>query len=104
MNVRIAQVVLLRPQVVERGGQLVELGCQLVQVRTTRQTAVAADQRSALTRDVQPTDSYSDVCDEANIVCAATHSPTPVVHREFLSRGVHVTSVGYNTARREIDS
>jgi ornithine cyclodeaminase len=27
-----------------------------------------------------------------------------VVHREFLGRGVHVTSVGYNTAGRELDS
>lgn len=66
--------------------------------------SLAAELRAGLDLDVEPTDSYSHACGEADIVCAATHSPTPVVHREFLSRGVHVTSVGYNTAGREIDS
>jgi ornithine cyclodeaminase len=36
-------------------------------------------------------------------VCAATHSPEPVVRREWLRPGTHVTSVGYNTAGREVD-
>ncbi len=40
----------------------------------------------------------------AEIVCAATHSPEPVVRREWLSPGVHVNSVGYNTAGREVDA
>jgi ornithine cyclodeaminase len=66
--------------------------------------SLAAELRAALALDVGPTDSYSHACDQADIVCAATHSPTPVVCRVFLSRGVHVTSVGYNTAGREIDS
>ena len=66
--------------------------------------ALATELRAALALDVEPADSYATACDEADIVCAATHSPIPVVHRDFLSRGVHVTSVGYNTAGREIDS
>jgi ornithine cyclodeaminase len=66
--------------------------------------SLAAELRTALALDVEPTDSYAAACDGADIVCAATHSPVPVVHREFLSRGVHVTSVGYNTAGREVDS
>ena len=40
---------------------------------------------------------------EADVVCACTHSPEPVVRREWLRDGTHVTSVGYNTAGREID-
>jgi ornithine cyclodeaminase/alanine dehydrogenase-like protein (mu-crystallin family) len=40
---------------------------------------------------------------EADVVCACTHSPEPVVHRASLKRGAHVTSVGYNTAGREVD-
>jgi len=40
---------------------------------------------------------------EADVVCACTHSPEPVVRREWLKPGVHVNSVGYNTAGREID-
>jgi alanine dehydrogenase len=66
--------------------------------------SLAAELRAALALDVEPADSYAAACDGADIVCAATHSPTPVVHRDFLSRGVHVTSVGYNTAGREVDS
>ena len=40
---------------------------------------------------------------DADVISAATHSPEPVVHREWLKDGAHVTSVGYNTAGREID-
>jgi alanine dehydrogenase len=40
---------------------------------------------------------------EADVVCACTHSPEPVVRREFLKPGVHVNSVGYNAAGREVD-
>jgi ornithine cyclodeaminase len=39
----------------------------------------------------------------ADVVCACTHSPDPVVRREWLKEGAHVNSVGYNTAGREID-
>lgn len=44
-----------------------------------------------------------DALRDADVVCAATHSPEPVVHREWLKDGAHVTSVGYNTAGREVD-
>jgi alanine dehydrogenase len=39
----------------------------------------------------------------ADVVCACTHSPEPVVRREWLEPGTHVNSVGYNTAGREVD-
>jgi alanine dehydrogenase len=39
----------------------------------------------------------------ADIVCATTHSPDPVVRREWLEPGTHVTSVGYNPDGRELD-
>jgi ornithine cyclodeaminase len=66
--------------------------------------SLAAELRAALALDVEAADSYAAACAGADIVCAATHSPTPVVHRDFLGRGVHVTSVGYNTAGREVDT
>ena len=47
--------------------------------------------------------SYERAEDGADVVCAATHSAQPVVKREWLSAGAHVTSVGYNTAGREVD-
>ncbi|HEX6877137.1 MAG TPA: ornithine cyclodeaminase family protein [Nocardioidaceae bacterium] len=49
-------------------------------------------------------DNYADACADADLICAATHSPDPVVRRDYLRPGVHVTSVGYNTAGREVDS
>jgi alanine dehydrogenase len=47
--------------------------------------------------------SYPQAEEGADVVCAATHSAEPVVRREWLSAGAHVTSVGYNTAGREVD-
>ena len=40
---------------------------------------------------------------EADVICACTHSPEPVVRREWLREGAHVNSVGYNIAGREVD-
>jgi len=39
----------------------------------------------------------------ADVICACTHSPDPVVRRAWLRPGAHVNSVGYNTAGREVD-
>jgi alanine dehydrogenase len=40
----------------------------------------------------------------ADVVCAATHSPEPVVRFEWLSTGTHVNSVGFNVEGREVDA
>jgi alanine dehydrogenase len=40
----------------------------------------------------------------ADVVCAATAATEPVVRREWLAAGVHVNSVGYTTAGREVDA
>jgi ornithine cyclodeaminase len=47
--------------------------------------------------------SYAEALRGADIVAAATHTVEPVVRREWLSPGVHVTSVGYNQVGREVD-
>lgn len=47
--------------------------------------------------------SYREALDGADIVCATTHAVEPVVLRDWLSPGVHVTSVGFNPAGREVD-
>ena len=47
--------------------------------------------------------SYAQAIAGADVVAATTHSPDPVVRREWLAPGSHVNSVGYNTAGREID-
>jgi alanine dehydrogenase len=87
----------------------------MVRVRPIRTVLVAGRTRDRvlalvdeLARDlpvsVEAAPSFDDACAAGDIVCATTHSPDPVVHRQFLRTGAHVTSVGYNTAGREVDS
>ncbi|HEX2171095.1 MAG TPA: ornithine cyclodeaminase family protein [Dehalococcoidia bacterium] len=45
---------------------------------------------------VRPAGSYSEALAGADIVCATTHSPEPVVRREWIGPGVHVNSVGFS--------
>jgi alanine dehydrogenase len=40
---------------------------------------------------------------DADVICACTHSPEPVIRRDWLKPGTHANSVGYNTAGREVD-
>ncbi len=47
--------------------------------------------------------SFEEAVRVADVVCACTHSPEPVVRRAWLRPGAHVNSVGYNTAGREVD-
>jgi alanine dehydrogenase len=47
---------------------------------------------------------YEDAVRGADIVAAVTHSPEPVIRREWLAPGTHVTSVGVNPDGREVDA
>jgi ornithine cyclodeaminase len=64
---------------------------------------VARELSAALDRPVTAVGTFADALAGADIVCATTHSPDPVVRREWLTDGVHVNSVGFNTAGREVD-
>ena len=46
---------------------------------------------------------YEDAVRGADVVAATTHSPEPVVRRDWLAPGTHVTSVGLNANGREVD-
>lgn len=48
-------------------------------------------------------DSYEDAIRGADVVAATTHSPEPVVRRDWLAPGTHVNSVGLNPRGREVD-
>ena len=48
--------------------------------------------------------SFEEACAGADVVCATTHADEPVVVREHLSPGTHVTSVGFNPTGREVDA
>jgi alanine dehydrogenase len=63
--------------------------------------AVAGALAEELGLPVRAVGSPADAVRGADIVCACTHASEPVVRREWLSPGVHVTSVGYGG--REVD-
>ncbi len=46
---------------------------------------------------------YREALGDASLVCTTTHSLEPVVRRAWLAPGVHIASVGYNPAGRELD-
>lgn len=65
--------------------------------------ALATELGEELGLAVQAVGSYQEALEHADVVCATTHTLEPVVRREWLSPGAHVTSVGYNPAGRELD-
>jgi ornithine cyclodeaminase len=65
--------------------------------------ALVEEMAGELDLRVRATASAEEACDGADVVCATTHAPEPVVRREWLAPGVHVTSVGYNPEGREVD-
>jgi len=80
----------------------------LPRVRSISEVRIAgrdAGKAADLAREVGGTavGSFEEAVRGADIVCATTHSPEPVVRREWLSAGTHVTSVGVNPDGRELD-
>jgi alanine dehydrogenase len=78
-------------------------------VRPIREVRVAGrdpDKAAAFAEELGalPADSYEAAIAGADIVCACTHSPEPVVRGAWLSPGMHVTSVGVNPDGRELDA
>jgi alanine dehydrogenase len=82
----------------------------LPRVREFTEIRVAGRDREkaeALAQEIGPharaVSSYEEAIRNADVVAATTHSTEPIVRREWLSRGVHVNSVGFNPAGREVD-
>ncbi|MGH2700581.1 MAG: ornithine cyclodeaminase family protein [Actinomycetota bacterium] len=69
-----------------------------------RAAHVAAELTEEMGRDVESVPDVESGVERAQVVCAATHSPEPVVRRDWIQPGTHINSVGYNTAGREIDA
>jgi alanine dehydrogenase len=65
---------------------------------------LAATLSQELDRPVVPATSFDAALDGADVVCACTHAPQPVVRRAHLAPGVHVNSVGLHPAGREVDA
>lgn len=62
----------------------------------------AQDLMAELGVEARPALGYEEAVRGADLVAAVTHSPEPVVRREWLTPGAHVISVGVNPNGREI--
>jgi alanine dehydrogenase len=72
--------------------------------RTPAKAAALAEELAGeLDVAVRTAASWEEACDGADVICATTHALEPVVRREWLGPGAHVTSVGYNVKGREVD-
>lgn len=66
--------------------------------------ALVAELAKELSIPVEMAASFEAAVRGADVVCATTHTTEPVVLREWVSPGTHITSVGFNAAGRgEID-
>jgi len=65
--------------------------------------ALADELAGQLGLRVRACGAYREALDGADIVAATTHATEPVVRREWVAPGTHVTSVGFNREGREVD-
>jgi alanine dehydrogenase len=65
--------------------------------------AFAASVRDELGRRIRVSATIGQALTDGDVICACTHTAEPVVTRDRLREGTHVTSVGYNSAGREVD-
>jgi alanine dehydrogenase len=65
---------------------------------------LASDLSADLGRAVTAMGTYAEAIDGADVVCATTHSPEPVVRRAWIRPGTHLTSVGVNGEGPEVDA
>jgi alanine dehydrogenase len=68
-----------------------------------RAEGLAEELAAELDLAVRVAGSWEEACAGADVICATTHALEPVVRREWLAAGAHVTSVGYNPQGREVD-
>lgn len=52
---------------------------------------------------VRAVETFQEAAEAADVIAVATHSPDPVLRREWLRPGVHVASVGVNDVGQELD-
>ena len=65
--------------------------------------ALAAEVSAEVEAEVRAASTYAEALDGADVAAATTHAVEPVIRRAWLTPGVHITSVGYNPAGREVD-
>jgi alanine dehydrogenase len=84
----------------------VMLGLEEVRVagRVPQKTEALAEDLRSQGLPAEPAASFEAAQAGSDVVCATTHAAEPVVRRSWLTDGVHVNSVGFNVAGREVDA
>lgn len=74
------------------------------QSRAANLAAVLSEELTGGGCTIEVADSVQAAVADADVVCLTTHAADPVIRREWLRDGVHVNSVGFNSASQgEVD-
>lgn len=73
------------------------------EIRIASRTRAHAESLAAAHPGVRVVASFEDAVRDADVVCVCTDSPAPVISREWLKAGAHVTSIGGARGGPELD-
>ena len=73
------------------------------EIRIASRTIDSARKLAALNPKAHAVESFEQAARGADVIAMCTHSSTPVVKREWVGPGTHVTSVGYSAPQGELD-
>lgn len=73
------------------------------EIRIASRSAESARKLAASDSRAHAVESFEDAVRGADVIALCTHSPAPVIEREWVSPGAHVTSVGYSAPHGELD-
>ena len=73
------------------------------EIRIASRTIDSARKLAALHPQARAVDSFEDAARGADVIAMCTHSSVPVIKREWVGPGTHVTSVGYAAPHGELD-
>lgn len=76
---------------------------QFEEIRVASRSAASARQLAAADPRARVVDSFEAAVRGAHVVALCTHSPAPVIRREWVAPGAHITSVGYSAPHGELD-
>ena len=73
------------------------------EIRIASRTIDSARQLAAMNPKARAVENCEEAARGADVIAMCTHSSTPVVKREWVAPGTHVTSVGYAAPHGELD-
>ena len=76
---------------------------EFTEIRVASRTFASASALAELDSRAEAVDSYEAAVRGADVVALCTHSGEPIIRREWLSPGTHVTSVGFAAPHGELD-